>query len=217
MTGLELRQEIRTLQRRVEKLAALLRLALASPANWGRTLVGERLLDGPAKARMLRAVDRARTCIPLRGILRFLHMSPSRFHAWCRRQRACALDGQRSCLRTSPHRLTRGEVLGVHDAPPGRGRDQHSAAWPAPSERRLRHSRGRSAESLRPGLGRSRDHLLSPSAHRDLLLALPGSHSKDRRRTCRARRGVGGRVASYPPGPSGTARSSCPSGPRAGV
>ena len=38
--------------------------------------------------------SRARTCIPLRGILRFLHLSPSRFHAWRRRQRACALDDQ---------------------------------------------------------------------------------------------------------------------------
>ncbi len=50
-----------------------------------------------------------------RGILRFLHVSPSRFHAWRRRQRACALDDQMSCPRTSPHRLTRDEVHAIED------------------------------------------------------------------------------------------------------
>ena len=46
------------------------------------------------------AVDRAHTCMPLRGILRFLQLSPSRFHAWRRRQRACVLDDQASCPRS---------------------------------------------------------------------------------------------------------------------
>ena len=36
----------------------------------------------------LRVVYGARPFIPLRGILRFLHLSPNRFHAWRRRQRA---------------------------------------------------------------------------------------------------------------------------------
>ena len=79
LTDSELRQEILTLQRRVEKLAALLRLALVVRPRGERWLTGERLPDGPAKARMLSAVNRARTCMPLRGILRFLHVSPSRF------------------------------------------------------------------------------------------------------------------------------------------
>ncbi|AMY09449.1 hypothetical protein LuPra_02666 [Luteitalea pratensis] len=45
--------------------------------------------------------------MPLRGSLRFLQLSPSRFHAWRRRQRACVLDDQASCPRSSPQRLTR--------------------------------------------------------------------------------------------------------------
>jgi putative transposase len=48
--------------------------------------------------------------MPLRGILRFLQLSPSRFHAWRRRQRACVLEDQASCPRSSPQRLTRGEI-----------------------------------------------------------------------------------------------------------
>ena len=78
LTEQELWQELRRLRRRVEKLAALLRLALALLHTSGFTLSGERLPDGHAKLRILRAVDRAHACIPLRAILRFLRVSPSR-------------------------------------------------------------------------------------------------------------------------------------------
>ena len=65
--------------------------------------------------RILRAVDRARACIPLRALLQFLRLSPRRFHAWRRRQTACALDDQSSCPRTAPHRLTPPEVQAIED------------------------------------------------------------------------------------------------------
>jgi putative transposase len=78
-------------------------------------LTRERLPDGRDKIRILRAVDRARDVVPLRTLLRFLRLSPSRFHAWRRRQHACALDDQSSCPHTSPHRLTRREVLAIKD------------------------------------------------------------------------------------------------------
>ena len=106
----ELHQEILRLQRRVQKLAALLRLVLAVLRASGFTLSYERLPNGRDKMRILRAVDRARGCIPLRALLRILRLSPSRFHAW-RRQDACALDDQSSCPRTAPHRVTPSEVL----------------------------------------------------------------------------------------------------------
>ena len=115
LTEQELRQELRKLRRRVEKLAALLRLALALLHTSGFTLSGERLPDGHAKLRILRAVDRAHACIPLRAILRFLRVSPSRFQAWRRRQAACALDDRSSCPHTSPHRLTPREVRTIKD------------------------------------------------------------------------------------------------------
>ena len=78
LTETELRQEILKLRRRVEKLAALLRLTLALLHTSGFGLSGERLPDGQAKQRILRAVDRARECIPLRAVLRFMRVSPSR-------------------------------------------------------------------------------------------------------------------------------------------
>jgi hypothetical protein len=57
-------------------------------------------MDRPrAKMRILRAVDRAREFVPLRALLRFLRVSPSRFHTWRRRQRVCA----RGSVLLSPH------------------------------------------------------------------------------------------------------------------
>ncbi len=109
LTGQELQHEVVQLRRRVRKLAALLRLVLAVLRVSGFTLSCTRLPDGRDKQRLLRALDQARLCIPMRGLLRVLALSPSRFHAW-RRQDGCALDDQSSCPRTSPHRLTPDEV-----------------------------------------------------------------------------------------------------------
>ncbi len=113
LTEPELRKEILKLRRRVEKLAALLRLALALLHTSGFSLSRERLPEGEAKLRILSAIDRARDCIPLRVVLGFLHLSPSRFQAWRRRQTACALDDHSSCPRTSPHRLRPSEVQAI--------------------------------------------------------------------------------------------------------
>src|SRR5262249_40398865 len=70
---------------------------------------------GAAKLRIVRAVYRAGECIPFRVVLRFLHLSPSRFQVWCRRQTACALDDRSSCPRIAPHQLTRAEVDAIRD------------------------------------------------------------------------------------------------------
>jgi putative transposase len=111
----ELRQEVVKLRRRVEKLAALLRLAMALLHTSGFRLSGERLPDGEGKRRILHAVDLARECIPLRAVLRFVGVSASRLQSWRRRQTACALDDQSSCPRTAPHRLRRAEIQAIGD------------------------------------------------------------------------------------------------------
>jgi putative transposase len=113
LTEPELRQEVLKLRRRVRKLTALLRLALALLRTSGFRLTGARLPDGRDKMRILRAVDRAREYLPLPAVLRFLRVSPSRFHAWHRRQTACALEDQSSCPRTSPYRLTPPEIQAI--------------------------------------------------------------------------------------------------------
>jgi len=106
----ELREEVLKLRRRARKLTALLRLTLALLQTSGFRLTLARLPDGRDKLRILRAVDRAREHVPLQALLRFQRVSPSRFHAWGRRQRACGLDDQSSCPRISPSRLTPSEV-----------------------------------------------------------------------------------------------------------
>jgi hypothetical protein len=75
----ELRQVLK-LRRRVQKLTALLRLVLALLRTARFRLTDQRLPDGRDKIRILRAVDRARAFVPLRALLRFLRVSPSRFH-----------------------------------------------------------------------------------------------------------------------------------------
>src|SRR5262245_1055866 len=98
----ELLQEIVALRRRVRKLTALLRLAAALLRTAGFTVAHERLPAGRDKTRILRGVDRAREFVPLRALLRFLRLSPSRFHAWRRLEHTCALDDQSSCPHRSP-------------------------------------------------------------------------------------------------------------------
>ena len=115
LTEPELLQEVLKLRRRVRKLTALLRLALALLQTSGFCLTVALLPDGGDKLRILRAVDRAREHVPLRALLRFLRVSPSRFHAWGRRQRACVLDDQSCCPRISPSRLTPSEVRAIKD------------------------------------------------------------------------------------------------------
>lgn len=103
----ELQQEVLELRRRVKKLTALLRLALALLQSSGFTLTHERLPDGRAKIRILSALDRAREFVPLRALLRFLRLSPSRFYAWRRLHHACALDDQwRWCMNTGRRATT---------------------------------------------------------------------------------------------------------------
>src|SRR5215472_13433611 len=74
LTEQELRQEILKLQQCVQKLAALLRLALVVLRISGFTLAGDRLPDGPDKLQILRALDQARACIPLMTRLRLLRL-----------------------------------------------------------------------------------------------------------------------------------------------
>jgi len=53
--------------------------------------------------------------MPLRVVLRFLQLSPSRFQVWRRRQTTCALDDRSSCPRIAPQQLTRAEVDAIRD------------------------------------------------------------------------------------------------------
>jgi hypothetical protein len=106
----ELQREVLLLRRRIRKLLALLRLLVVLLRISGFSLANERVPGGKAKASLLRSIDLARQFLPLRAVLRFLRLSPARYHSWTSPQKACRLDDRSSCPRTSPHQLTSNEI-----------------------------------------------------------------------------------------------------------
>jgi hypothetical protein len=114
MDVIPLQQEVLQLRRRVQKLTALLRVLLAVIKISGYSLSQARLPDGKDKNSLLRAIDRGRSILPLRSILRVIRLSPSRYHNW-NRQEQCELDDAPSCPRLSPRQLAADEVDVIHE------------------------------------------------------------------------------------------------------
>jgi hypothetical protein len=76
----------------------------------GFRLDEQRLPDGKAKAKVLRAIDRCNEALSLKSALRLVRLSPARHHAWKRAEKRCELDDQSRCPRSHPTQLTRAEV-----------------------------------------------------------------------------------------------------------
>ena len=112
--ALQLQQELLRLRTRVQKLIAVLRVLLVVLKISRFSLDQTRLPDGKEKRSLLRAIDRARSALPLRSVLRVIRLSPSRYHQWKRAQH-CPLDDSPSCPRLSPQQLTPAEVQAMHD------------------------------------------------------------------------------------------------------
>jgi putative transposase len=110
-----LRERIATLDTRVARLSAVIGLQRALLRVAGVSLEDTRLPTGAHKATILQAVARARRRLPLTAILRILRVSPARYHAWQRAERACQLDDRSSCPRTLPAQLTPAEVATIKD------------------------------------------------------------------------------------------------------
>jgi transposase InsO family protein len=111
---MQLQQEVLRLRTRIQKLIALLRVLLVvlriSRFSFGQT----RLPDGHDKGSLLRVIDRSRSVLPLRSVLRIIRLSPSRYHRWSRPQQ-CHLEDRPSCPRLSPQQLTTAEVKEIRD------------------------------------------------------------------------------------------------------
>ncbi len=110
-----LRERIQKLETRMRRLAAVVSIQRALLRVSGFSLENARLPAGPAKATILRVVTRARSALPLVGILRILRLSPARYHRWTRAEPECGLDDRSSCPRTSPTRLTPEEVSAIKE------------------------------------------------------------------------------------------------------
>jgi hypothetical protein len=89
---IELQAEVIRLRQRNEVLSAIARLLFMLLRLAGVRLDETRIPEGAAKAKILAAIARARTTLQLAVVLRVLGLSPSRYHAWNRLERACQLD-----------------------------------------------------------------------------------------------------------------------------
>ena len=111
----ELRLRVARLERRLERLRAMLAVAIALLRIFQPDLTRLRVPNGSDKRRLLRALDRARGVFGLRRVLRAIGLSPSRLAAWRHAARGCDLDDQSSCPTSSPQRLTAEEVTAIGD------------------------------------------------------------------------------------------------------
>ena len=109
----ELQTEILTLRVRIQKLSAIIRLLLTLIRMLGIRWEEARLPEGTAKARLLRAIDRAKDSLSLKGALKVIGLSPARYHRWRGKAQQCGLDDQISCPRSTPARLTTEEILAI--------------------------------------------------------------------------------------------------------
>ena len=109
-----LQREVLFLRRRVTRLLALLHLVVVAFKVAEFSFDRVRIPDGGRKRRLLRAIERTRTHLPLRDVLRLIGMSSTRYHAWLGKQE-CGLDDQRCCPRTTPQQLTREESHAIRD------------------------------------------------------------------------------------------------------
>ena len=110
---IELRVRVAKLEKRVERLSAVLRIFFALFRLLQPDLKRLRVPHASDKARLLRAIDRSRHVLGLRRILRIIGLSPSRLSAWRRAALACDLDDRSACPRFSPHELTAEEVSAI--------------------------------------------------------------------------------------------------------
>jgi len=103
------------LKRRTERQTAVIRLLVVLLKVSGFRLDEQRLPDGKAKVKVLRAVDRSKDALTLKSALRMVGLSPARYHAWKRAEKRCELDDRSSFPRAHPTQLTPAEVSTIEE------------------------------------------------------------------------------------------------------
>ena len=109
-----LQREVLYLRRRITRLLALLHLVVVAIKVAEFSFDRVRIPEGARKQRLLRAIQRTRTHLPLREVLKLIGMSSTRYHAWLGKQE-CGLDDQPCCPRSTPQQITREECLVIRD------------------------------------------------------------------------------------------------------
>lgn len=109
-----LQKEVLRLQKRVAILRAFLRLLVVLLRVSGFSLDKTRLPEGDRKQKLLRAIDRSCSVLPLRSVLRVLRLSRTRYFTW-KHEGECGLDDVSSCPRTSPQQLMAVEIDAIKE------------------------------------------------------------------------------------------------------
>ncbi len=112
--AVRLQQEVIALRRRTDRRVVLRRLMVLLFNVSGFSIERVRLPAGVAKERLLPAIDRARSHLSLRVVLRIAGLSQTRFHVWSL-ELPCSLADHPSCPRSSPQQLTLDEVNTIRD------------------------------------------------------------------------------------------------------
>ena len=81
---IRLQHEVILLRRRIARLLSLLRLVIIALKVSGISFARVRLPEGTAKLQLLRAIERSRSHLPLRSVLRKIGVSHGRYYAWVR-------------------------------------------------------------------------------------------------------------------------------------
>ena len=102
---LRLQEELLTLRRRVARLITLLRFLVILLKLSGFSLTSTRFPNAAGKYTLMRAIERSRTVLPLRVMLRILRLSQSRYH-WWKGKKECGFEGLPARPRVSPQQLT---------------------------------------------------------------------------------------------------------------
>jgi len=111
----ELRAQVVRLENRVCMLLAIVRLLFCVFRISGVRLDGDRVPSGDGKTKLLGAIDHAQTSVKLTVVLRLIGLSPSRHHAWTKRQEDCSLEDRSICPRSSPGQVTAMEIRSMHE------------------------------------------------------------------------------------------------------
>jgi putative transposase len=111
---LRLQRQVLALRRRAERLLALLRVMVVLWKVFGGPVGGSRTPEAAGKLRLQTAIDRCRSMLPLRVVLRVIGWSPSSYHAW-RRDPPCALGDVSACPRSAPRQLTQAECAAIKE------------------------------------------------------------------------------------------------------
>jgi putative transposase len=111
---LQLQQQILALRQRIERLIALLRIFVILLKVFRFSLADTRIPDEPGKRLLLRAIERSRSVLKLRMVLRVFRLSHARYHSW-KRAEQCGLADVPSCPQSSPQQLTQAEVGAIKE------------------------------------------------------------------------------------------------------